>query len=162
MSIPFSRSLRVLDADKVQRSLLVMGLTTAVLIGWILWFFLANITLVEQGNLRQLNEQGQATAEFSQKAAQKIKLGQPAWLKWGGETGQALGLIEAIVVNRQETEPNVWQVELIITDERFFAVPLSSLTGGQAQIAVEQISPATLFLRSSGQVGDAPRVTVRE
>lgn len=159
MNTPFSRSIRILDADKFRPSLLVIGLSVVILVGWLLWFFLARVTLMEVGKIVSIGNTGEVQTEFTGQNAQRIRVGQAGWLRIDGETGQELGLVPVVVVRRQAVSDTRWQVDLVVVDERIFTVPLAEVQTGQVQVAVERVSPAALLLRASGQVAGSPRVS---
>ena len=82
MNTPFSRSIRVLDADKFRPSLLVIGLSVAVLVAWLIWFFFATITLLEEGNIGEISGVGVVTAQFASDSSARLKVGQQGWLRF--------------------------------------------------------------------------------
>lgn len=132
---------------------------------WLLWFFFATITLFETGKIDEISPVGVVRSQFSAEAAERVRVGQPAWVNLDDD---ALGLISAIVIHRHKLANGMVEVEAQILDESFFAaemIPPTSdedekVLSGQFQIEVEQISPARLLLRSSGQFADAPSVAV--
>ena len=160
MTTPFSRSIRILDADKFRPSLLIIGFAIVILVIWLLWLTLARITLLETGQIIHITPVGAVEAEFKGKNNQRIKAGQPGLLTITGEAGDNLGLISAIVVARHATtEEGTIRVDLLIIDDRFFSLPISDEIAGQVKIEVDRVSPLQLFLRSSGQFSGAPKVS---
>ena len=159
MTIPFSRSIRILDADKFRPSLLIIGLALVVLVSWLLWFFLARVTLLETGKIVNISSTGEVQTEFVGQTAQRIRVGQPGWLRLDGKASDTLGLVPVIVVRRYALVDEATRVDMVILDERFFTILLEDAPSGSVQVEVERISPATLLLRSSGQFAGAPRVS---
>jgi hypothetical protein len=130
-----------------------------VLVAWLLWFFLARVTLLEIGKIVHINQVGEVQAEFSGQSAQRIRVGQPGWLRLTGRAGDELGLMAVVVVRRHPAVGGTTPMDLMVLDERFFLVPLEAAAVGQVEVEVERVSPATLLLRSSGQFMGAPRVS---
>jgi hypothetical protein len=164
MTTPFARSIRILDADKFRPSLLIIGLTLGVLVAWLLWFFLARVTLLEMGNITNLGTTGEVQTEFMGQTAKRVRVGQPGWIRLNGDLGSTLGLVPVVVVRKHPPNGSVTTFDVIVQDEDFFTTLLTSDLQeeppfGRVQIEVERVSPATLLLRSSGQFVDAPFVS---
>ena len=67
------------------------------------------------------------------------------------------------MINRSVLNEDKVEINAQILDEAFFYADLSGDGGGptgRIQIEVEQVSPARLLLRSSGQFANAPAVSV--
>ena len=159
MSTPFSRSIRILDADKFRPSLIVIGLAAAVLVAWLMWFFFARITLVESGKIINLGSSGEIQTEFSGPTTQRIRVGQPGTIQLDGEAGEKLGRVPVVVVRQYPPLNDQMRVDLLVLDERYFTVSLDDNSKGNVQVEVERVPPVTLLLRSAGQFVGAPRVS---
>ena len=159
MATPFSRSIRILDADRFRPSLWVIGFGVVIPTVWLAWLFLARITLTESGKVSAISPVGQVRAVLSEEQAKKVKVGQPGLITLEGEVGEDLGVITAVVVQPPAANGTESTIELAIVDERFFSAPADDNWKGQVQIEVEKVSPLTLFLRSSGQFLGAPQMT---
>lgn len=161
MSIPFSRSMRSLNTDSFRPSLVGLFFAIVLLTAWAAWFFLARVTLYEISQTARVTKEGMVVADFPPEALGRIRPGQPALLRFGGDVGDQAGTIPAIVANvtNQAREGRV-RVELFALVDAAFPGPLQEGLTGQVEIEVEHVSPATLVVRASGQFLDTPPISL--
>jgi hypothetical protein len=158
MSIAFSQSLRSLQADRNRFSLLTLSLAAVLFLGWLLWFFFAPFTLYETGKIVQTSSDGVVIAQFSSAAQARLQPGQTVQIYLAGVEQPAA--IPALVaeIGEQATGDQIQVVIYADMDAPNVAALQNGLTG-QADVAVEQLSPAALVLRASGQGIDTPPVS---
>lgn len=143
MSNPFSRTTRSLQADNFTISLLAIGFTVILLLGWGAWIFLAQISLREVSQKVQITNEGVIIAEYAPEALARIKPRQPAQLRPIAESETEP--IPAIVTEINEAEQ---QVLLFASSNAIFDLAPEIVT--EVEIEVEQISPVGLIFRASG------------
>ena len=146
MSIPFSRSMRSLQADKARLSLFGLIGATILLVAWIAWFLLARMTLYETGELIRMTPEGTLEADFPVTAAGRIQRGQAAILQSETGPGKPASLIPAMVTDVSIS--NLDQRVRVILYPRTHTTMLNSQSetlAGQARVAVDRISPAELL-----------------
>ncbi len=159
MSTPFTRSIRILEADRFLPSIIVISVAILILAGWLAWLFFAQITLRESGKLITINNTGLVTIEMSPTAAQRVKSGQKGVLDLNGDIGEDLGLVPVIVTRRLPSNGEKTQIEAQVILESFFVYQTDETYAGTGRIDVDQVSPLNLFLRSTGQFLGAPQLT---
>jgi len=158
MSIAFSHSLRSLQADRNRFSLVAMFLAGLLFLGWLVWFFFAPLTLYETGQITQTSSDGIVVAQFPSAAQNRLQLGQTVQLHLEGTEQNAV--IPATVANiEQSSSGELIEVVIYADMDAATAGFLQNGLAGQASVAVEQLSPATLIMRSTGQGVDTPPVT---
>ncbi|MBN1486787.1 MAG: hypothetical protein JW981_04045 [Anaerolineae bacterium] len=161
MSIPFSRSMRSLQADSSRPTLFGMGLAAILMAAWLAWFFLGNITIYESSQSAKVTPDGYIIAQFSPESLAKIKQGQYALLRINGTPSEDAYTRLAVVTDTYPAIPEKeGQVKLFILLDEVTPVPPPAGTTGQVDIEVEYISPALLVMRASGQFLDTPLVSV--
>ena len=158
MSITFSHSLRSLQADRNRFSLVALSLAGLLFFGWLAWFFFASITLYATGQIVQTSSDGVVVAHFPSAAHTRLQSGQAVKLYLvGAEEQDAIPATVADIAQRATGD----QIEVIIyadMDAPNVGALQNGLTG-QATVAVEQISPAKLVMRATGQGVDTPPVS---
>jgi hypothetical protein len=155
MSTAFAHSLRSLQADRNRFSLVALSLAGLLLLGWLIWFFFAQVTLYETGQIVQTSSDGVVVAHFPLTAQTRLQAGQAVQLQLAGAEPQAV--IPATVAEVAQ-HPTADQIQVVIyadMDSPQVAALRAGLTG-QASVAVEILSPATLVMRASGQGVDTP------
>ncbi len=159
MSIPFSRSMRSLNADSLRPSLVGLVIAIVLLVAWAGWFFLAQITIYETGQIVGLTSTGTVVANFPPEALGRIHRGQPAFLRPNVATENPIESIPAIVADVTNDDPDGRiQVELFALPSAASLAFLQNNPTGQVEIEVERLSPATLVMRASEQILDTPQV----
>lgn len=158
MSIAFSQSLRSLQADRNRFSLVALSLAGLLFLGWLVWFFFASFTLYETGQIVQTSSDGVVVAHFPSAAQARLRPGQAVQLYLAGVEQQ--DAIPAMVAEIAQ-QPQDGQIQVVIYAD--MDAPnvgaLQNGLAGQATVAVEQISPAKLVMRATGQGVDTPPVS---
>jgi membrane fusion protein (multidrug efflux system) len=135
----------------------VLLLAILLLLGWGLWFFLARVSLYEVS--QSLRADGMfIIADFPAETLGRIQRGQSARLRLSATTDANFETIPAVVfevppANGSGPVP----VTLVPTTELAAALPTAGPLTGQVQIEVEQVSPAMLVIRASGQFAEQPQ-----
>jgi len=154
MSLQFSRSMRSLTIDSYRASRIGMILAAILMLGLILWFLLAKVSLYETSTNVTLTQDGRLLASFNSDALARIQPGQTATISLtGGPEGRTV-LLSATVIGK---DPDTNQVE-------FWAIannaPPDILQGNptaRVDVQVESITPARLVLRASGKYLGQPQ-----
>ena len=153
MSISFSRSMRSLNADSLRPSLVGLIVAILLLTAWATWFFLAQITLYETGQIVDMTRDGTVVANFSPEAQGRIYQGQSALLRFDAAPENQTEPIPAIVTDvASAVQEDQHQVELFALPDAAAQIPLQNGLTGQVEVEIEHLSPATLVMRSSGQL----------
>ncbi|MDM8560046.1 hypothetical protein [Candidatus Parabeggiatoa sp. HSG14] len=182
MATPFSRTTRSLDTDNYYISLIGLGIAILLAIVWGNWFFTATITSYEvsqkvyvtdkedfvsqfpkkgRGVRVQLVRRRQILAEFPQKAIENIHPGQLAYVRLKGKIGKQAGPIPATVTNvKGAIGLEKGKVELRADINADAQNPFKKGEALNVKIEVEHVTPATLVLRASGLLTDAPSLSV--
>jgi multidrug resistance efflux pump len=111
--------------------------------------------IVPEGTLR-------AVAEFAPPAALgRVRPGQPARLRLNGFPWGQYGSIPARVTNvAGEVRQGTVRVELAVAEGQETPIPLQHGLPGSVEVEVERVTPATLVIRTAGQLLTAPRTAV--
>ncbi len=78
MTVKFSRSIRSIQADNLVPVLVGIGFFTLLMIGWILWLFLAQIPTYATSSAAAYHNEGYVLAQFPPTTLAGIRRGQPA------------------------------------------------------------------------------------
>lgn len=163
MAIPFSRSMRSLGADNFRFALVGLIVAIVLFTAWTIWFFLAQITLYETGQVVEVTREGLVVADFSSEALGRIRQGQFALLRFDvtDDEDQEAGAIPAVVMRiTSQAQKDRGQVELFPLPEAASRMPFRENLKGRVDVEVEHLSPATLVMRASGQLLDTPPVSI--
>lgn len=159
MSLPFSRSMRSLHADSSRFSLVMLIGSIGLLTAWAAWFFLARITLYETGQIVGTTRRGTVVAEIPSQASGQIRRGQRAILRLQGtmvdQSGTLLGTVKDVTKKGEQV-----RVELSVPQQIAAPINAQERMTGQVEIAVEHVSPATLFTQPTGQFLIPPAVSL--
>ncbi|NJN68546.1 MAG: hypothetical protein HC884_18465 [Chloroflexaceae bacterium] len=153
MATPFSNSIRSMQTDGFQGSLIGSVLAMVLLSGWLAWFFLATVTLYEESATMVVSETyTMVAADFPLETQGRIKRGQAALLHFEGAAGTTTGVVPALVVE-VETRPEENRVRANLYP--FWSadpteIPPEDLVG-TARVEVDHVSPAMLVLQATGQ-----------
>lgn len=160
MSIAFAQSMRSLEADRGYRSLAGLLIAAVLLILWVLWLCLAHITIYTTGQITEVERDGTVLATFPAKETDRLQVGQAALLNPSGELAKTVGAIPAEVLDViPQPEQDQVRVELYPLREEPALFQPNGFTG-QVDVEVEQVSPAMLVARISGQWIDTPAVVL--
>ena len=144
MSLPFARSMRSLQTDSYRFSLALLMSSIILLTAWAAWFFLAQITLYETGQIVGTTRRGTVVAAFPSEAAEKIRRGQIAVLHLQGtmvgQSGTLPGTVKEVTKKADQVS-----VELYVPQRIAPSINRQDRPTGQVEIAVEHVSPATLL-----------------
>jgi hypothetical protein len=146
MTVKFSRSVRSIQADNLVPVLVGIIFFTLLMVGWIGWFFFAQIATYETSSRAMYQQEGYIVAEFSPSAQERIRRGQRASLQLTATTRQSPAI--PLIVTDVDSATN--QVRLIVrADEDEFA-RLQPGVSGQVKVQVQADSPALFVLRAAG------------
>ncbi len=156
MAIPFSHSTRSLEADSFTTSLISLILAMTLLLAWNGWFFLARVTLYEVGSIVRVDEDDMVIAKFPPSSQGQILPRQTAIIRLNVPSEIEPIIIPAMVTGVMGENG---QVELYaFWNDQPMVNPQAGLTG-QVEVEVEYVSPATLVMRTTGQVLNARKVS---
>lgn len=158
MSSAFTHSLRSLQADRNNFSLVVLALAGLLLLGWLAWFVLAPVTLYETGEIVQTSSDGVVVAHFPSTAQTRLHSGQAGQLHFADVPPDLAVSATVAEVGAQANGDAVAVTLYVDLDDPNATVLHNGLTG-QATVAVEQLSPAQLVLRATGYGVDTPAVS---
>lgn len=159
MSIAFSRSTAALRADSHRVALIGLLAAIPLILIWIGWFLLATVAVREISSELVPGRPGEVNAIFTAGAGANIRQGQDALLRLVDEFGQER-IVPAIVSRATRAGDGQLTVQLAPRPEFVENEPLPDPLQGQAEIEIEQITPAVLVLRAAGQLVDTPAVSL--
>ncbi len=151
MTVKFSRSVRSIQADSLVPVLVGIAFLTLLLVGWILWLFLAQVPTYATSSAATYQPEDYIIAEFPLDALEEIRRGQPAYFQpvASNRTGRNISLLVADVDDR------TGQVRLILqVDPQDFTPPPAG-TPGVVKVTVKQATPLLIVLRAAGLWPDA-------
>lgn len=146
MTVKFSRSVRSVQADNLVPVLVGISFFTLIMVGWLVWFFLAAVPTYVTSTNAAYQREGYILAEFPEAAMDQIRRGQSA--RWQLTVGNARTNVIPLIVS--DVDPEARGVRLILQVEREDFTRLPVGTPGQVQVAVRQDSPALFVLRAAG------------
>jgi hypothetical protein len=145
--------MRSLQVDSFRSSLVGLGVAMILLAGWLVWFFMAQVSLYELNQAAQITGQGLVIVNFPSETQGRFWPGQTARLRLDGDLGAEIGLIPAMVMD-VTNQPRQKQIQVELAT--LFNAPLPDGLTGQVEIEVERISPAVLVMRATGQLLNNP------
>ncbi|MCB0100023.1 MAG: hypothetical protein KDE46_30030 [Caldilineaceae bacterium] len=170
MALPFSQSMRSLQADRGMGTFIGLSIALLVFLLWTSWFLWAPISRYETGSLVAITGDGWIVAEFPARAWESIQQGQVAYIhitpqnasgnsqNGGGSTDNTAIIIPAIVANILGRPVNDrFQVTLAIQE---YTPALERKFSGKVDVEVERVTPAILVARASGQLVDTPALSI--
>lgn len=157
MSMAFSHSLRSLQSDRNYVSLLILGLISLLFCGWLAWFLLASLPQYEQGEILQTSSDGVVLAQFPPTAQTRLQPGQSVQLYLAG-TEQTSALPGTVAELQQPAQGKPLQVTIYADLDAPGAAALREGLSGRVLVKVEQLSPAAVLLRMTGQDTATPSV----
>ena len=153
-STPFSRTLRSLDADGFGPSLVATILAMLLLLSWGAWFFLAKIPLTEVSQEIEFTQSETIIASYPPKAMSRFQEGQNAYIRLEGLWPETVSAM-VMQVNYEKG-----RVELFAEEDLYFVDGVQEQIE-HVEIAVENVSPATLVMRASGLFESSPSLSTR-
>jgi hypothetical protein len=166
MASTFFRSVRSLEADNSQRSYLGLALAACLLAAWILWFFLARVSVYAVTNKADLEVDRTAklrvVANFDPPAALgRIRPGQHAQLRLDGFPWAQYGSVSATITSvASEIRDGSIRVEMALDPNSSSRIPLQPGMPGSVEVQIENVSPANYVLRTVGGLWARPKSNV--
>jgi hypothetical protein len=163
MSLPFESSIRSLRADREWPALTVLVCAIVLLGLWMAWFLWAPIPRYETGTVVGTKRSGAIVAQFPAVAQTYLKAGQAAFVHQEVQAGSdRAGESEPVMVMLVDRAPLDGKigVELasLAKDPAEWGKATNSNSPLVVDVEVEQLSPAQVVWRSSGQWIDTPLV----
>ena len=156
MASPFARSVRSIESDKFNVSIVTTAIATVVIIAWSLWFFFSQITIYVDSYEFVVEDSGFIRTSIPTNQAKNVKQGQLAVLALDGDLGEELGIISAYVYQIERHTETV-DIELYSPSHyRDLSILEENMPSGQLRIQVETASPATLIVEALGRNGEQP------
>lgn len=161
--------MRSLQTDRGVGAWVGLGIVLAIFLLWTAWFLWAPITRYETGAFIGITRDGWVVAEFPTQAWESIQQGQAAYIylepsitdKMGPndervprETGRAIPAVVANILNRPTNER--FQVSFAVKE---YSPALEGRISGEVAVEIEQVTPAILVARASGQFVDTPALS---
>ena len=145
MAIPFSRSTRSMNHDRFQPGIIAILFICLVLVSWITWFFVGELSIYTSSMNYTIREDGMLLGKFPAASLPQIAPGQQAELILPAQNGKNTEPIQAEVMNvpANASEP----VEIFL----FSSEPGPTAQKGQLKILLGKTSPANLIWRSIQQ-----------
>ena len=172
MALPFSQSMRSLQAERGTPASVWLGVALTLFLLWSAWFFWAPITRYERGVLVGTTRDGRLVAEFPSRAYEAIWQGQDAYIRPRplDEAQMAAGAptplqgtnsaIPAVVANiLGPPVDGLFRVSFSIQPTADTVALFAQNLAGEVAVEVERASPARLVARASGQLVDSPALS---
>ncbi|MFN2195799.1 MAG: hypothetical protein ACK2UW_06710 [Anaerolineales bacterium] len=148
MTVPFSRTLRSMNIDTFRASWIGLILAFVLAAALIAWFFLAHVTLYEYSTSVTIQPDGSIYAVFPEEAIARVRTGQTGILRLALADDQGQTTLPVLVVGKQAAQN---QVEVLVIEGDMPAGVSPDELSAQLEVAVEEISPGRLVMRTSGQ-----------
>ncbi|MGB1249009.1 MAG: hypothetical protein ACPG8W_00135 [Candidatus Promineifilaceae bacterium] len=137
MSLPFTRSLRSLEADSYHNGLLGLLLVAPLFVAWLIWFATGNIALHEVSGQLDQTRDGLITAKFDD-GLPPLMTGVGARLHLQDADGNDLRVLPAYVHRFvPHTDGSVVAHIDVLSD----SVELSEALTGEVAVEIETVSP---------------------
>ena len=159
MALSFTRSMRSLESDSDYFSAIMSIIVILLLIAWGVWFFGAQITLVESGQIVETATDGTILAEFPAAVGEHVYRKQPAVIRFQSAEKQDIATIPAVVLS-SNPKGDLVTVLLYAKPEMTTIQLFEEGLTGQVDLETDQLSPATLFGQISGQFVESPPVVL--
>lgn len=170
MTTQFSRSMRSIQIDGLAPVSITLGLFTLTMLFWIAWFLLAQIPFYETSTSAYYDTgSGFILAKFRPTSLTLIQRGQPAYFQLNEQIPsrnqlrpQQLSGFQAVVSDIDITTNQVHLVpqgDASLLPRQLAGQPLDANTekprvAGQVVVKVEEITPASLVMRSAGLLSE--------
>lgn len=158
MAVPFIRTLKSLEAGQGRPFWALATAATVLLGAWCAWFFLARLTVYRTTSRGRIEAHGglHIVAEFlASESLGRVQPGQRARIRLDAFPWTQYGAVEGRVL-RIAAEPDKGYIRVEIAALESRQIPLEHGMTGAVEAEVEEVSPATLVLRSAGQLLGAP------
>ncbi|MCX6082059.1 MAG: hypothetical protein NTW32_21235 [Chloroflexi bacterium] len=153
MSLAFSRSIRLMHQDSFRFGLAAIITLLVFLSAWVAWFFLARIPIYANSQQYQVTRTGTLQVTFSEADLARILPGQTAVLSLPEAAGNPAQTFKARVMDIPAPGKKLVEVYVFTTAEQ----PTFNHTAtGTVKVETSQVSPATLVMRSTGQLSGKP------
>jgi hypothetical protein len=142
----YTKSAFSISTDNLLVRLFAATCLALLLVGWALWFFLANLTFYEASKSATINTNGAIVAQFEAKAIKRLKLGQMALFQPKSTTTTSTSIqLRIAKIDSKSHKVDLWPVEPN-------ALKNQKEPTGQVKVEVETVTPATLVLRAAGLI----------
>ncbi len=150
MSLPFSRSMHSLSADRYRLARLGLILSILLVFAMLTWFFFARISLYEKSTSIELTAENRLLAEFPQESLDQIRPGQNGILSLSDPAGDTPITANVVVYGLDESSG---KIEFVLNSDLALATLTPGNLAGSVSIQVASIAPVDLVLQavSSGQ-----------
>lgn len=152
MSSSFSRSIVTQQTSTSGRSIGILLIVIVFLGAWFAWLLLGQIPVFLVTDTAEILDANHVVALFPPDALLQIESGQEASIRLNDfpidEYGSIAATVEQVVEQFQDGRT---KVELQLTDSTASIIPIQAGLTGQVEIKVDQESPLTLLLRTTGQ-----------
>jgi hypothetical protein len=134
-------------------NLVSVTVAAALLLAWLGWFALAQISLYERSQPVSVTSQETIAAIFPPSALGKIRRGQAARVAFDNPAAAGTPVVQAVVVDARPGDQGIIRAEILII-QRGWAPPRPGreLTG-RVEVETERVSPASLVVRAAGRAG---------
>jgi hypothetical protein len=163
--VPFTQTTRSLEADRGIFTLVGLSIFALLLMGWLIWAFTAQFSIYAVSEPTTLRLGAPFQARFPVLDPETVARAQVARLILEGQDGP-LGTLPALVL---DVEPRgTGAIVQILPDldglspetiDPNLLVAFSQNVTGRVEIETERLSPALLFLRTSGLFADTAFLT---
>ncbi|MBX3010159.1 MAG: hypothetical protein KF832_01585 [Caldilineaceae bacterium] len=145
MTVKFSRSVRSIQADNLVPVMVGIGFFILLMLGWIGWFFLAQIPTYATSTAAVYQREGFVIAQFDAATTERMRRGQAA--RFHVTTTRSNQSIPFIVT---DVDPATNRVRLIPRTDSDTLLQLQAGTTGAVEVVIRQESPALFVLRAAG------------
>ena len=150
MAIPFSRSIRSVQADRGKITLLGILFSSLLLITWLFWFLTSKIEVKQMTTDVVPHKQGDVFAFYPRQNALKIRIGQEARYSLLNTQEEIAPFIPAQVMDIISDRKS-GKIKVKLSQEPgFYSFQVGPETPIEVSIVVEKVSPAILLLEKTG------------
>ncbi len=145
LSLPFSRSMQSLSADRYRLARVGLILSILLVIAMMGWFFLAKLNIFEQSISLEYTQDNRLLAEFSAETIGLIRPGQPGVLRFTSQSEEQPSVLDVIVYGKDDASG---KIEFTLA-ENASPIPLQpGKLDGIVSIQVGHVSPVRLVLQA--------------
>lgn len=155
MPSPFARTLRSIESDKFNLSLISTAVAITIIVAWSIWFFFSQITIYVDSTVIDIKGDGYIETRLSATDMKNVRQGQNAIIIFDGELGDELGVVSAMV-NQIERGATEALVQLYAPYQFAELNAINTEPSGVIRIQIETTSPANLIMRALGRTSDTP------